>query len=194
MEGDIDQIYDLIYKLDQKISDLEKKHSEIDVGEKDDMAQDIITDQERIVVDSHSLGEYKNVSLSNGSTMKIKSYPLCANGRHIIKNLDDIVFCSKCGNAICKEHNIQISPPLCINCVNDIIGPVTQNELLILSVISKGVSYWSLSKSLKLSWRDIKTGIQNLQSLGYIRRSIFRYETTLEGEKILNLARFVYDI
>ncbi len=195
-DKDLDKLYDLIYKLNEEVAELKRRSEEVK-QDPDESQMDVVTDQEHVLVDPHSLGEYKNVSLPNGSVLKMRTYPMCVNGRHVINDLSDIVFCSRCGGAICSKHALDIDPPLCKNCIREEVGILSEAEIAVLVAVSKGVPFWRMTKTLKVSRGLVSKSLEKLRSLGFIRLgfpNFLRYETTMDGDNFIRLASFIYDI
>ena len=204
MASESDKLYEEIERLNKRISELESESSRSDNGgvnaayTGNDKDLGVIPEQESFVVDSHSLGGYRNLSLPNGGVMKVKVLPFCKNGNHIIKSIDEIVVCSRCGGMICKEHAFDISPPMCRECIEKELSALTYKELMVLFAVENKLGMRYLTNDLKLNWREVEEAAANCVSLGYLRQSVFNFlfsgfQTTFEGKQMLYMASLIYD-
>ncbi len=197
---EIDKLYDAILKLSKRISELDQRNIEIESilssmtpsQQKEDA---YILDQENTIVDSYNISGYKNVSLPNGGVIKLKSKSFCANGRHVIENLEKMIFCAKCNAIICREHYLELDgEPACVSCLKNELNGVDDLSLYILSAISDDFPLWRLRRLLNVDIKEFKTALKNLLELKYIKQNlIFSYEITLYGRRVLNLAENLYD-
>ena len=205
MGSEVDKLYEEIERLNKRISELESENSNsgnnesntINMG--DDRNLGVIPEQESFVLDTHSLGGYRNLSLPNGGVMKVKVLPFCKNGNHVIKSMDDIIFCSRCGGVICKEHAFDISPPLCRECVEKELAGLDHKSIAVLFAVKNGLGLNYLKGTLKLSKKEIDEALSQCVSSGYIKQSIFNflfsgYQTTFDGERKLYLASLIYEL
>ncbi|MEM3190882.1 MAG: hypothetical protein QXU98_07750 [Candidatus Parvarchaeota archaeon] len=203
MGSEVDKLYEEIERLNKRIAELEHDSS----GRADDSSGGfdtvhglgIIPEQESFILDSHSVGGYRNLSLPNGGVMKVKVLPFCKNGSHVVKNIDDIIFCSRCGGVICKEHMFDISPPLCRECVEKELGELDYKDVALLFAVKNNLGVGYLTSVLKLSRSEIDEAAANCLSRGYLKRSFFNflfsgYQTTFEGERIIHMASLIYDL
>lgn len=192
-----------MFKLNKKLNELDQRNSEIEAiiasltKQTTEQASNegFILDQEEIIVDPFRVGGYKNTSLPNGGVVKIKSQPLCLNGKHIIKNQEAIRFCSKCNGIFCIEHGYNMNEPICIDCLKDILKDFDQLDIYILSALNESVPLRRLKKALNISNKDISINLSKLLSKGCIKQDLFlRYHLTIQGGTILFLGVNLYDI
>lgn len=199
MASEVDRLYEEIERLNKKISELKAGSSDNSSFNGDPQGIGIIPEQESFILDPHSIGGYRNMSLPNGGVMKVKVLPFCKNGSHIVKDVEKIVFCSRCGGVTCKEHLFDVSPTLCRECVEKEVGGMSYKDVAVLLAVENGLGIDYLTSGLKLSKKEIDESAANCVSGGYLKRSIFNfffsgYQMTFEGEKMLYLASLVYDL
>ncbi len=204
MENDFDKIYDAIFKMNKKLSEIDLKNVELSkilsslpvfkpaaaIPQADE-----IVEQEDTVADPYSVGGYRNVSLPNGGLIRIKSKPLCSSGRHIVFDIDGIIFCSHCNSIICKDHKPALDEPLCKPCISEVLKGFDVADLYVLFAVVKGVQLNKLKKVLGLSRRDLSTALSKLINKGCARQNImFAINPTMYGISISGLASCLYDM
>jgi cell division protein ZapA (FtsZ GTPase activity inhibitor) len=197
---EIDKLYDAVIKLNKRVSELDQRNIEIETilskfppqQQKEDS---YILDQENTVIDPYNVGGYKNVSMPNGGVIKIKSKSFCANGRHIIENLEKILFCAKCNAILCAEHYLGVDgEPVCSNCIKNELKNIDSLSLYILAAISGGFSLHKLKKLLNVERKEFGDSLSFLLSSKYIKQNLlFSYELTIHGRHTLALAENLYD-
>lgn len=201
MEEEIKQLYEAFLKMNEKLSQINSKNEHLE-SLVNSLSQYIlenkgeeITEEEMTILDPFNLGGYKNVSSPNGSVFKVKSRSLCVNGRHVINDGEPVLLCSKCSSIICYQHDKGISPPLCINCIENELGELGPLEIYILDSVNKGIPLNSLRKALKGSYKEFAKSQLKLIREGYLEKDIFfRRVLTLKGNKALVFGSKIYDL
>lgn len=200
MGEDIDKLYNAVIKLSKKVSELDQRNVEIEsilstFNPKTQKEDAYILDQENTVVDSYNIGGYKNVSMPNGGVIRMKSKSFCVNGRHILDNLNNIVFCSKCNAIICTDHFLMIDgEPACINCIKDELKNLDNLSLYILAALVKKFPLFKLKRSFNVQIGEFRSALTYLLKSGYIKQNVlFLYTITLYGKRLVNIAENLYD-
>lgn len=200
METDSNKMYDAIIKLNRKIAELEQRNMEVEnilssfnpAAESEESKA--IVEQETTLTDPFNLEARKNVSLPNGGVIRMKSKPLCVNGRHVINNEDTVAFCSKCSAIMCDRHLYDLDQPVCMNCLKEEIKDFDSNSLYLLFAIKNNVPVYRLRRRLNISSEDMKAAISLLESKNCITQDIiFRRHINIYGENVLNTAMLLYD-
>ena len=204
MENDFDKIYDAIFKMNKKLSEIDLKNLELSKiisslpalkPATNDDPQEAIIEQEDVVADPYSVGGYKNVSLPNGGLIRIKSKPFCSNGRHMISDTDGLIFCSRCSSVICRDHRPAIDEPMCRQCLSVALKDFDAADLYVLFAVVNGVQTKKLRKTLNLSRAEFSAAVSKLVRKGCARQNMFfSLKPTLYGMNVSNLASCLYDM
>ncbi len=202
MEDDMNKIYDAIFKMSKKLAEMDQRNQELEeivskfgqnrhVEEEQDPT---IIDQENYLVDPHAIGGHKNLSLPNGGSIRLKSQPLCINGRHIIKDSSEILFCSKCSSIFCTGHSYESEDPTCVNCLREEIRDFDSLSLYVMFALRNGIPLSKIKRRFNLSGSELSDSLSKLVSSGCVKRDMFfRCLLTITGEKVLNSACVLYD-
>jgi hypothetical protein len=199
-DDDLEKLCDAIQKLNKRVSDLDQRNVDIEsliaslapVQGKQNV--DNIVDQECTIADPLNLNGYKSISMPNGGVVKLKSKSFCINGRHLVVNADDIIFCSKCNTIMCKQHDHGLDEPVCTNCLKEEIKDFDDVSLYILFSLRNGISIRRLKARINVPQEKFKEAIEKLFSYSSISQDIFlRYHITIYGEQVLDTAARLYD-
>ena len=202
MDEDANKIYEALFKMSKKLAEIDQRNQELEEiiskfnsrqssGEEQNPT---IIDQENYLADPFAIGGHRNLSLPNGGSIRLKSQPLCINGRHIIKDSLDILFCSKCNSIFCAEHRYDSDDPICVNCLKEEIRDFDSLSLYLMFSLRNGIRVSKIKRRFNLSNKEISSSLSRLVSVGCVRRDVFfKYLLTMAGEKVLNTARLLYD-
>ena len=204
MGNDFDRIYDAIFKMNKKLSEIDLKNAELSrillslpatgpvAG---DQKEDAIIEQEDVIADPYSVGGYKNVSLPNGGLIRIKSKPFCSTGRHMISDIDGLIFCSRCSSMICRDHRPKMDDPLCRQCLSDALKDFDAADLYVLFAVVSGVQTKKLRNAIGLSRAELSMTVSKLIKTGCIRQNmVFSLKPTMYGMNVSCLASCLYDM
>lgn len=185
---DDDKLYDFISKIMQKITELENRNA---------MIEDYITNklqggisqpmvvEDRVEPDERNIQASKKTITPEGSLITVVSKPFCVSGRHLIKDEDDILFCSKCGRTICKEHAVG-NPVLCYDCARSLINLDDEEAYVLYCLVNKIEPEYEVS--------DYASIIDSLEGKGYVKRKFFfSVKPTLKGVNAIRLLEQIYN-
>lgn len=201
MENDSEKLYEAILKLNKRVTELDQKNIEIETllssvnfSNTKDSKENVVIDQETTVVDPYNMAGHKSVSMPNGGVIRLKSKSLCVNGRHIINNNEDILFCSKCNSIFCRDHSYGLDATICTNCLKEELGQFDNVSLYVLFALKNGISLSALKKRLNIPKIDLDNSLKKLKETNCATQDIFfRYKLSIYGEEVLNIASLLYN-
>lgn len=204
-EDDLNKLYDSVLELNKKISELDGRNAEIESflsslntdaskNAQDGKDVDAVIDQESTIVDPYNIGGHKSLSLPNGGVVKLKSRSFCVNGRHVVNNVDDMLFCSRCNAIVCRAHAYELEEQVCSACLKDEIKEFDSTCLYLLFALKNGIPVRKLKHRLNASKDEMDSAISKLKSHNCVAQDmLFRYRISIRGEEVLNTARILYD-